>query len=617
MVTRCDEPIRDDLVESHAFALGKAPVRDVSERGVSHAPAEGAHALFAHDDLRVLQLVELLDGRIRVDVGQLVDLEGVAEDGGAPGERAETRGERVEPSGDDRLHRRWEGPAHAPRAAVALREEHAGRLDDEEGIPAGALRDLGSFLVRDQTASGLPRQVDRLLHGERVHPKQHRVDRVRSPGGSLVEELGPREREGERSTLAAARMQAHALDQVLHGPAERVDVLDDHHERLHRGHAVDERQEPGLHVVDERGFVAPFGDAEQQTQPIGDPVDLALIDVAAGGLAEALPDLVGGVAVVDPCKVADHGRQGSERGRLRVGTGAGHEHRHVFVETGGELVGEAGLPDAGLAGDGDQRGRAGRGRVRQALAQDGQLARTADERDGAARRTRRDALDEIRGKIEREPLGADVPQDPERDLGLGERVGGLSREHLSRAGGRLEPCGGVHDGSRDEELSRRPHPCCGDAGFDADANPERLRESERAAQTAETAADRQAGAHRAERVVLVDRGQSEHGHHGVADELLRTPSEGLQLLGRGVEERAEDLAGALGVQTLPETGGIDEVGEEDGDHLAFLGAERGRHRRPAVGAEARAGRERMAAHRTIHPRSIGRVPDARMPHRGG
>ena len=229
----------------------------------------------------------------------------------------------------------------------------------------------------------------------------------------------------------------------------------------------------------------------------------------------------------------------------------------------------------------------------------------------------RDALDEIRGEIEREPFGADVPQDAERDLGLGERVGGLSREHLSRAGGRLEPSGGVHDGSRDEELSRRSDSRCGDPGFDTDANPKRLRESERAAETTETAADREPGAHRAEGVVLVDRGQSEHGHHCVADELLRTPSEGLQLLGRGVEERAQDLAGALGVQTLPESGGIDEVGEEDGDHLAFLGAERGRHRSPAVGAETRAGRERVAADRTIHPRSIGTVPDVRMPHPGG
>ena len=221
------------------------------------------------------------------------------------------------------------------------------------------------------------------------------------------------------------------------------------------------------------------------------------------------------------------------------------------------------------------------------------------------------------GRSSVNPLARMFRSDSERDLGLGERVRGLSREHLSGAGGRLEPGRGVHDGSGDEELSGRPHSRRGDAGFDADANPERLRESERAAQTTESAADRQAGAHRAERVVLVDRRESEHRHHGVADELLRTPSERLQLLGRGVEERAQDLAGALGVETLPETGGIDEVGEEHGDHLAFLGAERGRHHRPAVGAETRAGRERMAADRTIHPRSIGRVPDARMPHRGG
>ena len=83
------------------------------------------------------------------------------------------------------------------------------------------------------------------------------------------------------------------------------------------------------------------------------------------------------------------------------------------------------------------------------------------------------------------------------------------------------------------------------------------------------------------------------------------PRRALQLLGGGVEEPAEHFARALRVEALAEPGGIDQVGEEHRDHLAFLGPQRGRHDGPAVGAEPRAVGERLAADRTRHARSIG------------
>jgi hypothetical protein len=89
--------------------------------------------------------------------------------------------------------------------------------------------------------------------------------------------------------------------------------------------------------------------------------------------------------------------------------------------------------------------------------------------------------------------------------------------------------------------------------------------------------------------------QAEHRHHSVADELLRPAPERLKLLGRRVEEPAEDLAGPFGVQASREPRGVHEVGEQHRDHLPFLGAERRADGRAAVRAESGAFGEQLAA----------------------
>ena len=189
-----------------------------------------------------------------------------------------------------------------------------------------------------------------------------------------------------------------------------------------------------------------------------------------------------------------------------------------------------------------------------------------------------------------------------RPVAVGDRVGrerdgGLAGEDLAGCGGGLEPGRGVHDRTGDEELAGRAEAGGGLARLDADVDVERRGETEGLAEPAGPGADRETGTDGAERVVLVHGGQAEHRHHGVADELLRPAAEREELLGRGLEEEAEDLAGAFGVQALRQAGGVDEVGEQHRDHLAFLGAERGAHGRAAVRAEARALRERFAADR--------------------
>ncbi len=98
----------------------------------------------------------------------------------------------------------------------------------------------------------------------------------------------------------------------------------------------------------------------------------------------------------------------------------------------------------------------------------------------------------------------------------------------------------------------------------------------------------------------MDLRQAEHGHHRVADELLGVAAERAQLLARGVEESAEDLAGPLGVQPLCQAGRVDQVREQDRHHLALLGPQGRGHGGAAVRAEAGVLGERVAAELAFH-----------------
>ena len=83
-------------------------------------------------------------------------------------------------------------------------------------------------------------------------------------------------------------------------------------------------------------------------------------------------------------------------------------------------------------------------------------------------------------------------------------------------------------------------------------------------------ADGERGAHRALGVVLVRNRGTEHGHHGVADELLDRAAEALELVAQPRVIRPEQRAHLLGIHALGARGKADEVGEEDGHDLALL-----------------------------------------------
>ena len=481
--------------------------------------------------------------------------------------------------------------------AVAVGEQHAGRLDDEERVAAGALGDLGRLVVVDAPARGLPREDDRLVVVQRLEPEPDRVLGGRAPRRPVVEQARARERDHERLAVALSRGRAEALDQLEHLRPELVRVLEHEDRGCVSSQTVDERDEPALHVLHERRVRRALGHPEQEREPL-----LELLGVGGVGhdavrqVVQPAPGLLGRVVLLEAGELGHDRRGRRERGRVGERTRAAGEDGDRLVHAGDELVGQARLPDAGFAEDADEHRVAGALRAVQALAQDRELARTPDERDRASRAPRREALDgEAGDRVAVEALRGGLAPVAVGDGVRGERDGGLAGEHLAGSGGGLEPGGGVDDGSGDEELPGGPEAGGGLARLDADVDVEGRGEAERLGEAPGAAADRETGPDGAERVVLVHGRQAEHGHDRVADELLGAAAEREELLGRRLEEQAEDLAGAFGVQALGQAGGVDQVGEQHRDHLALLGAERGPDGRAAVRAEARALGERFAA----------------------
>ena len=81
----------------------------------------------------------------------------------------------------------------------------------------------------------------------------------------------------------------------------------------------------------------------------------------------------------------------------------------------------------------------------------------------------------------------------------------------------------------------------------------------------------QRGTDRAQGVVLVRRGDAEHTHDGVADELLDRPAVALDHGAGIVEPACDDAAQRLGVEPFAELRRPCDVGEEDGDRSATYG----------------------------------------------
>jgi hypothetical protein len=112
-------------------------------------------------------------------------------------------------------------------------------------------------------------------------------------------------------------------------------------------------------------------------------------------------------------------------------------------------------------------------------------------------------------------------------------------------------------------------------------------------------ADRNRCTDRALRIVLVRNRGAEERHDGVADELLHSAAEALELQTQAAVIGRKERAHVLRVELLGARGEADQVGEEHGDDLPLLAPGRlERERRTAGIAESRAATVLMAADRT-------------------
>ena len=155
-----------------------------------------------------------------------------------------------------------------------------------------------------------------------------------------------------------------------------------------------------------------------------------------------------------------------------------------------------------------------------------------------------------------------------------EAVRRLADEHLARLRGLLESCRDVDRVAGRELLIRGgvpdDHLARVDAGARGDANPVLAREI--LVDALEGLAHLERRPHGSERVVLVDGGHAEHGHDGVADELLDGAAVTFERCLHRVEVAPHHTPQRLGVEPLAEGRRVGDVREDDRDHRPRLAA---------------------------------------------
>ena len=252
-------------------------------------------------------------------------------------------------------------------------------------------------------------------------------------------------------------------------------VLEDQDQWGGGRHPLDQRVESALHLLHERGLVAPrLAQAEEQPEPGGHALHLRRLDGRLDQVVQAAHRLVRRFAVVDAGQVAHHRGDGRERRAVSVGLPAADHRARFGVEAGNELVAQPRLADARLAEQREQVGATRRHHPRERVAQDRQLDHAPDERDRPARRPRAQFLDRERAQLRVEPLRLDQALLTERHRTDRELARGLAGQDLARLGGNLDPRGGVHDRAGHQQLPGGAGAGRGLARLDPHADLERV-----------------------------------------------------------------------------------------------------------------------------------------------
>ena len=160
-------------------------------------------------------------------------------------------------------------------------------------------------------------------------------------------------------------------------------------------------------------------------------------------------------------------------------------------------------------------------------------------------------------------------------------------EHPVQRRSRLEPRCGVDDVPGHHRLSLARPSVQRDERF---AGVHRDAHLELVALLRRPVTDRERRSNRPLRIVLVRHGGAEHGHDGVADELLDHASEPFELCPKAAMVAGKERADVLRIQALGSRGEADQIGEDDGNHLPLLAREAGRLARERSSAKRTEGK---------------------------
>ena len=493
-------------------------------------------------------------------------------------------------------------PVGADHARVGQQRDE---LLEEEGVAAAAgeqrVRELGAELGAGQ----LLEQQLRALGGERVERDHHQVVATVGRVPAILDDLA---RGGEDHEAAAGQAVEEGVDEVEHQIVGPVEVGEHHHDRPVERVPLRVGDHGGGRLVARAGRIDPAQlgvVAHQVEQALVDPLDLGrvgpLAQRDAHGRAGHLHGLVGGVARADPRAVAEGVRDGPPDVGLAVRDAASLEDEGVVLALGvaRQLLGEPGLPDAGLPQQQEQRPTGVADRVLDAVAQEAQLGLAPDEPRPVALRSVARRRDRRLGPPRRHELLASLDVDRlERlvaDRAARRRERGRADDHLAGLGGALQPVGRVHDVAHRRVVAAGPerahqHLARVDPDPHADVDAQ-LGRGQR-----ERLLHPQGGAHGALSVVLVRGGRTEQRHDGVADDLVDAAAEGVDLGHEPPEAVVDQVLHLLRIPRLGQRGVPDQVREEDRDDptlippqpqvLTALGAEpcACRHVRMAAGA---------------------------------
>jgi hypothetical protein len=317
---------------ARVFALSEALAR-VGEDAREEIEADrvsGAHR--AHEALLAEALQELDRARAEHRLRRL-QIEAPAEDR-ASGERAPlVLGEEL-PAPVERASKAHRLPLRQAELALAIELRSSGRLGEEIEPPVQALVELRDAERLEPRGRELERERDavELVEQASEHRRVLGVDReAAGPSGEQLVRLGPLDPRGI-GLRGIGQRQRPQLEHLLVAHSELLPGGDEHADRgRHREPAHDERR----HVLDHVLGVVEQHEASARSQRMRDAI------------------LRGGVVFERQPERARERRHhvGGRSTRGEIG-----DHRVLF---GGDLEREAGLPDAGRAGDRDQSMPAG------------------------------------------------------------------------------------------------------------------------------------------------------------------------------------------------------------------------------------------------------------------